>query len=535
MRIKYLLSVMIVVVLSVSSLWSQGADSAAGWALANKEPLAAMTPESFQPLFQQGEAALQALFAGFQPEGKSDPIVITRIGAVTQYVADPKTPVAQRKLYADALLSAAEKASNKESICFFLDQLRWCGMAHQREKLLQFQSSKMPEVAELAAITLESLTTQWENCANYKAETRCAELNKSLAALSESARHAALLKAFADPEPDYAATALNWACKGATQKTTSEWVAALTTAPSLTHKIMLLDMLGERGDKSAVPTLISLTTDAEREVVAAAQRALLKLAPAEFGALMSGYLKDLADEYHYTTRNTLRFLKTSEVEEVLLKGYDSFNERGKQVALEFFRERHTQAALAIAISAAETKRDDTALLGIRVLREIAGVSEAELLFKMLSMENERRQTEARNAFAGAAQRDSGKTYLNLLLKALESSDHAVLVPYLYAAARMGGTQMLEIVSQAADSKDAALAVEAIKALGEWVDDESLPALMRYAVVAPEMRQQVLAMRSVNTRLSNPRVNKKQARQVWEPLSKLAGNEENKTAISDLLK
>ena len=79
------------------------------------------------------------LLAQVKPAYKTDPMVMTKIGCVSQIVMCQKweKAAAAREIWTCALLSAAETAPDEYRKMFFLDQLRWCGKPAQADRVLQ--------------------------------------------------------------------------------------------------------------------------------------------------------------------------------------------------------------------------------------------------------------------------------------------------------------------------------------------------------------------------------------------------------------
>ena len=99
----------------------------ANWAIANTAKLA-QENQGEAPYATFNKGGLPALFAKVKTKGETDPFAAVHITKLTQMVLLPQNG-AYRLPYADALLIAAQQAKDPEVICFFLNQLRWCGCA----------------------------------------------------------------------------------------------------------------------------------------------------------------------------------------------------------------------------------------------------------------------------------------------------------------------------------------------------------------------------------------------------------------------
>ena len=127
-------------------------------------------------------ATIDALLASVGEAYAGDPIKLTQIAAISQYVMRPgcdKAP-AQRKVWTDALLQAAQQATagygegffrgvwrtiglvstpdNGYTAVFLLDQLRWCGRKEQIPAVDELADCAVcPDVASMAKIVSASL------------------------------------------------------------------------------------------------------------------------------------------------------------------------------------------------------------------------------------------------------------------------------------------------------------------------------------------------------------------------------------------
>lgn len=105
------------------------------WSAQNDEALSAATSEDVLAAFAESDEAASALLANLKGAYASDPIALTQIAAVSQWVMQPEpcwlffwepSRSAGRKVWVGALLSAAERNSDNYVKTFCLDQLRWC-------------------------------------------------------------------------------------------------------------------------------------------------------------------------------------------------------------------------------------------------------------------------------------------------------------------------------------------------------------------------------------------------------------------------
>jgi hypothetical protein len=119
-----------------------GNPSAVEWQNANNAAIAAATTPKALASHVWDAASAEALLARVKGAYTSDPLDLTVIGAVSQYVMEavigradgcqkrcstPGAAPCQRKIWNFALMDAFRKTKDEYVQTFMLDQLRWCG------------------------------------------------------------------------------------------------------------------------------------------------------------------------------------------------------------------------------------------------------------------------------------------------------------------------------------------------------------------------------------------------------------------------
>jgi hypothetical protein len=508
--------------------------TAAQWADQQKDALAEISAPSLAVTVKQGAPAFEALFAGIKSGGTSDALASTRIAALTQYVMRPGGASA-RQAYADALLAAAQRSTEADVTCFFLNQLRWCGRPQQAPAIQAFEKSAAPGVAALAAMTAQAVADDRTSKASPVADTRCAALDKELTTLKPKKLTPRLLQLVDDPDTACVGVALAWARTAGGKSETKLWTAKLAGTSDPVRKVMLLDMLALRGDDSAGPAAAAMLADADDAVAAAAQHTLITLDPPAFAAQLPALLKDIPPARLALIRDGVRQLKTGLIKAPLTKLYDTFSDTGKKVALEVIKERRISEAAPLGLAALDSKDEEAVIAGYRLLREIADKRHADVLVAKTLATAGRVTPEAQTTLAAAARRDASGAYAAALAKALQSASDAQKPAALEAAARLGGDALLKAVEAASASANTEISTAAVRALGEWADAASVPALLRLAILAPDAKRQTLAVRGVSKKMNADGIDKKALFPVWKTIRDLPGNEANKKTIDDLFK
>jgi len=520
---------------SLMACASYAQESAAQWAGKNAAALkAAVDKTALAEIVKKGAPGYEALFAQVKTGGETDPVVSVTIAALTQYVMTKDVTKINRTTYAHALLAAAQKAKDADVTCFFLDQLRWCGVPEQARLIAEFfAKSTEPGVADLARITAYAVVDDRNPKLKPGDPSACRRFNQEVAKLSAAARSKRLMEAFDGADNGIAGAALVWMNEKGNAEKTATWTAKLATVTDPTRRIMLIDALALRGDKSALEAIAACTGDKDGPVVKAALAALIQLDTAFFVTRLSETMKTMAPEQSGPWKEAARQVKTEPLIKPLLAGYAGFNGTGQKLALDLFRERRTAESIPVALKAAESEDGETANAGYRTLREAGTPKEAEIILKRLPKTQGR--GEAQTAFVAIARRDASGACVEMLRKTIEATPEQERAIFYETAARLGGEQFLKDVEKSASSANADISASAIRALTAWVDASATPALMRLALTAPDARNQALALRGVTQKMGAKDIDKNALREQWTKIRETPGSDETKNAINDLFK
>lgn len=128
----------------------------------------ATAPEALKAILDD-ECKVKSLLAEVKPGYNTPVMAAAQIAAISQYVmagdnaawwkfwADDRTQ--ERKLWAKALLTAAAEAKDDYVTEYYLDQLRWCGMACQAKCVQAIaDKSESKAVKDMAAIVIDQIT-----------------------------------------------------------------------------------------------------------------------------------------------------------------------------------------------------------------------------------------------------------------------------------------------------------------------------------------------------------------------------------------
>jgi len=132
------------------------APAAEKWQAQNRAKLADATKDEVLAAFVKDAASASALLSEVKTGFQTNPVKAFQIAAVTQYVMLPGK--SGRALWTDQLLAFAAKADQPDVKMFYIDQLRWCGLKAQAEKVRELGKASdkkcVQEFAEQVATEL---------------------------------------------------------------------------------------------------------------------------------------------------------------------------------------------------------------------------------------------------------------------------------------------------------------------------------------------------------------------------------------------
>lgn len=537
---KFSKTLIIAMLLTFAGIGAHAADDAANWAKEQKAELDKINPTTLAAIAKGAPASYVQLFAEVKPDYQSSPLELTRIAALTQFMASSN--MRERNQYADALVKAAQGAKAPDVACFFIDQLRWCATPQQSAAIKAFKSSTERSVAEIAAIAELAAERNFELQRKPAAKTAYAEYSEQIAKLSGSQKLKALLAGFSHADLKIAGLALREASQldvqdriagqGKTKaaeinsrrlvagkEETEVWAIKLKDLADPVRKIMLLDMLGARGNPAAADAVAACMGDADLNVAAAAQSALVKISPEAYAKALPVLLKNLPQSHATATEQRIMRLPNGLIESAVLKDYESYSQPGKDIIMSVLKNRKSASGITLATAAINGPAEASAISAYRLLRDCATEKQADLLIKKLSEESGKRLQEAHSAVAGAARRDTTGSYVTKLEAAFKQASAPQKQELLATFGRIGSQPLLQVTEGAVKDADANISTAAVRALAEWADNDSVKALMNVALFSTDNKQRILAQRGIEKKLGAKGVDKAPYKKLWEEISK----------------
>lgn len=265
------------------------------------------------------------------------------------------------------------------------------------------------------------------------------------------------------------------------EKTTGQLVKQLD-ALSRNRQILLMHVLGERGDASALPSVIEAAESDDAEMQIAAARVLGSLGDGSVVSILlkASVSKDevLAD----TARNSLAILGSEEVDTQLAECLEESDGEERLVLVDVAGRRGIKRAIPMLleyVSADDPELRNSAIDGLGMT---VGLKDfPPLLDKMLAMGASESATPMKEALRKACQRMGNRNAASkVLLNRMKDAPAEDQIELMELLIYVGGEEALSGAQAAAMSDDDSAADAATQALGRWLTPDAAPVLLELA-------------------------------------------------------
>lgn len=344
-----------------------------------------------------------------------------------------------------------------------------------------------------------------------------------------------LVAAADSPNEQLQAAAVNIAYRIEGTDATARWLALLNTAePPLAERIVT--MLGRRGDRTALPTVLERIQDKDDRVAAAAMTAAIEL------------------NQDQAIQAILAMLCTADRPQQIAEGVDVLmrlpGQQALQAAAQSLEAMPATSRIALIQGLANRR---AAAFGPYLLRQAADADPAvrraairalavcaapddlpTLLSLMLKTQDPAEQAGLQRAVVAAANQNPDAEHRTAaILQRLSQADQTETILLVRTLGQIGGTDALKTIQPLLKSDNPDLKDAAIGALADWPDLSALDDLMQI-VQTEELRCQVIALRSaLRLMQNNPLPDRQKVQRAKQALQAVSRSEEKQRILSFL--
>jgi len=277
--------------------------------------------------------------------------------------------------------------------------------------------------------------------------------------------------------------------------------AAVAKLPKLSTdgQVQMLSVLGEIGDPAALPTIVQGTGVKAEPVRIAALKALASFGNASTVVLLAQAAATTDGAERQAARESLYRLRGPQVNRAIRGGINKAEPEVKVELIRSLSQRNVEGGAAILLTTAQNPDQKVRLESIKVLREIADAEQVPQLVKLLTRaETKTERKEIEKALAAAARKnveEAEKAYVAPVLSSLATAKETdVRCSLLQVLGAIGNSAGLGPLREALGDENEAVQTAAIRALGDWPNDEPVEDLLKIVQNSDNERQRALAFR-----------------------------------------
>jgi len=277
------------------------------------------------------------------------------------------------------------------------------------------------------------------------------------------------------------------------EATTKKLIDKVSAATGAT-KAALISVLGLRGDKSAIDTVMAAMDDKDPAVANAAMRAAARLAPRDVMKVLVARMKSADPAVVKAAKQVLDGLKAEGLDTTVAAAMAEASAPGKAALLELLAARGAKAQSKVVFDALDDADRNVRSAAARALATVTVPADINsVLTQMLAATDAAQQAAIQGVVVSLARKGPGaKPVLDALAKA--DPKHRPLL--LGTLARIGGADGLAVVMKNLASADAKTVDAAARALADWQGAEAIEPLVALAGRTDSEVHRVLALRGI---------------------------------------
>ncbi len=263
------------------------------------------------------------------------------------------------------------------------------------------------------------------------------------------------------------------------------------------NQVVMIQALGRRGDKAAVPALLDAAKSAEKPVRLAALQTITELGDASAVPVLVGLLADSDREIAQAAQASLATIPCREADAAVTEMFAGGNVDKQRMALDLMGRRRMADGIPVLLKAAREADAKVRPDAIKLIGDLGGAEQLPALLDLLGAPAAPQDSTAiEQAITTACTRaQDPQAQAGKLAGRLPQAKPAQQAALLRVLAVLGGADSLKAVRAAVDSSNAEVRSAAIRALGSWRTADAAPDLLTLAKATNDATQKTLFLRS----------------------------------------
>jgi len=262
-------------------------------------------------------------------------------------------------------------------------------------------------------------------------------------------------------------------------------------------QMQLLSALADRGDRTALPAVITATKAEEPSVRIAALKAIGQLGDASSVALLAQTAANSKAEEQKAARESLYRLRGQKIDEAILAGICCADPKVKVELIQSVGQRNITVGVQTLLNTARDPDSKVQRESFKVLKVIADEKYLPALVELLlKIESASVRGEAEKTVAAVAHKieDKNRQAEAVIVVLPEVADITKRCSLLSVLGRIGDDSALPVLGAALSSDNAKEQDAAIRALSDWPNSKPLNDLLKIAKTSQNEIHRILALR-----------------------------------------
>ena len=279
------------------------------------------------------------------------------------------------------------------------------------------------------------------------------------------------------------------------RKVTEVLVSGIGKLPA-DRVVAVVKVLGQCGDKAAVPLLLTMTKNREKDVRLEAIQALAEIGDTSAMPILVELMKDKEEQISRAAAAAVAGLPGPEVDSAIVKILEGRDSALKLKMIEMAELRRVASAMPALFKSMSDTDISIRTAAARSYGDLAGGGGILVLIDRLLKSTDGREIGLyERALASVCPMASDKdACTRKLVEALAKAGPAVKPPLLRTLRVAGGPDALKAVRSAVDDAHKDVHTAAIRVLTEWTSTEAAPLLLELAKTSTEATDKTLALR-----------------------------------------
>jgi HEAT repeat protein len=264
---------------------------------------------------------------------------------------------------------------------------------------------------------------------------------------------------------------------------------------STDRKVLMIQALGYRGDRQALPTLYGLVQKGAKPVRLAAIGMLPQI-PGSSGTVLMKVFDDIDREISSAAVDSFAAIDDPQCDVAVMKMLQSNDTNKRLMAIELIGRRWMTSALPALLQTAGGNESQVRVAAVKKVGEMGSSSEAEALLDLLGKFTQGRDLDAAERALSAICTKAGtpENCTRMIAGRLGQAQPAQKGALLRVLGAIGGAEALQAVRKAVDDPQADVHTAAIRVLSKWKTLDAARVLLDLAKQAKNTNDKTLCLR-----------------------------------------